>query len=76
MNQEYSYGERIRFLLVHMMQMELLLVLLGTAAAAWLLAITLRKKNARLAEQLLSRNIALLYAGLFVLIWLSGRVGK
>ncbi|WP_371376594.1 hypothetical protein [Sporomusa aerivorans] len=76
MSQEYSYGERIHFLLVHMMQMELLLVLLGTAVAAWLLAIALRKKNARLAEQLLSRKIAILYAGLLVLIWLSGHLAR
>lgn len=72
MEQGYPVWERIRFLLVHMMQMELLIVLVGTTAASWLLSITLRKKNARLGEQILSRNIAAVYAVL-VLLLLLGR---
>ncbi len=73
MDQEYTVWERIRFLLLHMMQMELLLVLLGTAVAAILLSITLKRKSMSLSEQTLARNIAAVYAGLTLLLWLSGR---
>ena len=73
MNQEYTVWERIRFLLMHMMHAELLIVLMGTAAAAMLLSISLRRKSMSLGEQTLARNIAAVYTGLTLLLWLSGR---
>jgi hypothetical protein len=74
--QESTLLSTVTFLLVHMLQMELLLILIGTAAAAWILSITLEKQNARTAEQILARKIAAGYLAVPMLLWISARFLK
>ncbi|WP_425059735.1 hypothetical protein SCACP_03390 [Sporomusa carbonis] len=73
-SQGYTAWEHIRFVVVHMIQMELLVVLLSTALAAWWLSTVLKKQNNRVGEQLLSRNIAAAYTSMLLASWLAGRV--
>lgn len=72
--QGYSAREKILFLLVHMLQGELLLVLLGTSLAALLLYNAYKKQNNRNTEQVFSRNIAAASILMALVIWLAGRM--
>ncbi len=56
--------DKIAFLLTHTTVFELPLVLLGTAAAAYVLARILDGHNARAREARLARRIAAVYVGL------------
>lgn len=66
--------DRIKFLLVHMLQMELLVVLLCTALAALFLYFVYQKQGNRRPEQVFSRNLAAAATSTILLLWLAGRI--
>lgn len=72
--QGFTVGERIKFLLVHMLQMEALVVLLGTAIAALVLYRIYKKQNFRQAEQVFTRNLAVVTTSIVAALWLAGRM--
>ena len=72
--QDLTLGSRIKFLLIHMMQMEMLVVLLGTSLVALLFYTIYKKQNNRLAEQIFSRNLAAAYTSLALVLWLAERM--
>jgi hypothetical protein len=63
--------DRIAFLLVHVTNYELQLVLWVAVAASWRLATVLARHNARLREAKLARLVAAFYAGLSLFFWLA-----
>ncbi len=65
---------KFAFLLVHVTNSELPLVLFATAAASWHLAYVLQKQNAREREAGLARKVAAAYTVLPVMLWLAGRI--
>lgn len=62
---------RFAFLIVHITNFELPLVLWGTSLAAIILARVLALHNARLREAKLARNIAAFYMALWLAIQLA-----
>jgi hypothetical protein len=63
--------DRIAFLLVHVTNYELQLVLWSAVAAAWRLAAVLTGHGARLREAKLARRVAVFYACLSLFFWLA-----
>lgn len=66
--------DRIQFLLVHMLQMEALVVLLGTALAFLFLYSIYKKQSYRQTEQVFTRNLAITTTSIVALLWLAGRM--
>lgn len=60
--------DKTAFLLAHVTVFELPLVLIGTAAAAYVLARVLDRHNARAREARLARRVAAAYAGLLAFL--------
>ncbi|MDR3589718.1 MAG: hypothetical protein P4N41_08675 [Negativicutes bacterium] len=69
-----AFWDRIAFLLVHVTNYELQLVLWATMAAAWRLSAVLAKHSARTREARLARRVAVFYAGLSLFFWLAHTV--
>lgn len=72
--QDFTPSERIKFLLIHMLQMEMLVVLLGTTLVALFFYNLYKKQNSQQAEQLFSRNLAVGSAAITLLLWLAGHM--
>lgn len=70
---EQSFMAKIRFLLVHMFQEELLLTLLVTAVLLWILFKQLSFYNTKTKEAAVSKKMALVYLGLIGVLWSLGR---
>ncbi len=62
------------FLLTHVTVFELPLVLLGTAAAAYSLARSLDRHNARAREAKLARRVAYAYVGLLAALYAAREI--
>lgn len=69
MNYLAVFVDKLAFLAIHVTVFELPLVLLATALAAYVLARTLDRHNARMREARLARRIALFYAIIFVVLY-------
>ncbi len=63
--------QRIAFLLVHVTNFELQLVLWAVIVASWRLAAVLAGHDARLREARLARRVAAFYACLSLAFWLA-----
>lgn len=70
----YSIWQKISYIIVHRTTLWLLIVMLGTALASWILNITLLKHNAREREAKLAYNSAIGYALLALFLWLFSSI--
>lgn len=61
--------KKTTFLLTHMTQFELPLILLFTSLSSWRLAVVLSKHSARLKEAQLARRIAAFYIATLFTAW-------
>jgi hypothetical protein len=65
---------KVRFIIVHMLQEEVVLTLVITAALLWILNMRLSSYSTKTKEAALSRRLAVLYLVLIPVIAVIGRV--
>lgn len=72
----YDIWQKTAYVIVHKTTIWLLLVLLGTALASWLLAAVLDMQNARAREAKLARRTAAAYTAIALTLWMFSIIFK